>query len=265
MECQQEPSLKAIVNSSGLSTPDGMPLVWLSRLNGFRRASRVYGPDLMLGLCERSQNTGHRHFFTGELPESLSGWPNVFNSAFRVSRLRAFMLRRFRRSVQSRVDQCSIGSTQRSPTSSGWVRVRLNRIIGSANHRPLLEAPVLIAIGAAFDFHAGVLRQAPRWMQRSGLEWLFDWPRSPDGSRTATWSSTRCSSSTRCCRRQDCGGLRAIPLDSLFQLPSERRLTTFRTTRQDHLGLKLLELPASFGRELDFGHLGSFTFVVLDG
>src|SRR5688572_19702057 len=61
MECQQDERLRGIVNHSGLSTPDGMPLVWLSRWDGHQNAGRVYGPDLMLALCERSQVTGHRH------------------------------------------------------------------------------------------------------------------------------------------------------------------------------------------------------------
>src|SRR5262245_54027893 len=68
MECQKDVKLRRVVNHSGLSTPDGMPLVWLSRLHGFRDAARVYGPDLMLALCERSQTTGYRHFFYGGAP-----------------------------------------------------------------------------------------------------------------------------------------------------------------------------------------------------
>src|SRR4029079_14977488 len=59
---------RQIVNASGLSTPDGMPLVWLSLLRQFRDAGRVYGPDLMLALCDRSQTTGSRHFFYGGAP-----------------------------------------------------------------------------------------------------------------------------------------------------------------------------------------------------
>ena len=65
----------AIRNSAGLVTPDGMPLVWLSRLNGWRNTNRVYGPDLMLEVCERSLATGYRHFFYGGqdgVPERLA-------------------------------------------------------------------------------------------------------------------------------------------------------------------------------------------------
>ena len=125
-----------------------------------------------------------------------------------------------------------------------------------ANHRPLLGAPVLIAIGAAFDFHAGVLKQAPPWMQRGGLEWLYRFGQEP--RRLAyrylvlnpLFVVNTILQATRLRRFGD------DTTDSPLQLPSERRLTTFRTTRQDHLGLKLLELPASFGREFELGHLG---------
>ena len=68
MECQNDDNLRRVVNRSGLSTPDGMPLVWLSRLHGFRTAARVYGPDLMLALCDRGQSAGYRHFFYGGAP-----------------------------------------------------------------------------------------------------------------------------------------------------------------------------------------------------
>ena len=65
MECQRDPGLRRILNTSGMTTPDGMPLVWLTRLRGFPHVSRVYGPDLMLALSERSVQRGYRHFFYG--------------------------------------------------------------------------------------------------------------------------------------------------------------------------------------------------------
>src|SRR6266576_6100967 len=65
MESWRDESLRHIHNAAGLVTPDGMPLVWLSRLMGFRQVERVYGPDLMLAVCERSISCGYRHFFYG--------------------------------------------------------------------------------------------------------------------------------------------------------------------------------------------------------
>src|SRR5688500_16544153 len=68
LECQRAARLRRIVNSSALATPDGMPLVWLSALHGHGQVSRVYGPDLLLAVCARAQETGSRHFFYGGGP-----------------------------------------------------------------------------------------------------------------------------------------------------------------------------------------------------
>jgi exopolysaccharide biosynthesis WecB/TagA/CpsF family protein len=68
MECQRDSALREVFNGSGLTTPDGMPLVWWSRLRGFRHVRRVYGPDLMLALCGRSVAAGHRHYLYGGAP-----------------------------------------------------------------------------------------------------------------------------------------------------------------------------------------------------
>src|SRR2546425_5965596 len=68
MECQRDRELRRIHNAAGLVTPDGMPLVWLSRHMGFRYVERVYGPDLLLAVCERSTVWGSCHFFYGGAP-----------------------------------------------------------------------------------------------------------------------------------------------------------------------------------------------------
>lgn len=173
MECQRDPRLRRIVNASGLSTPDGMPLVWLSALSGHKHVSRVYGPDLMLAVCERAQATGRRQFFYG-------GAPGVAD--------------RLVRNLKARYPRLEIAGTHAPPyrlADAEEDREVLDRINAAApdiiwvglgtpkqdywvaRHRALLDAPVLIAVGAAFDFHAGLLPQAPGWMQRIGLEWLF--------------------------------------------------------------------------------------------
>lgn len=173
MECQRDPALRKAVNGAGLRTPDGMPLVWLSRRAGQHHVSRVYGPDLMLELAGRSATTGHRHFFyggspgvAGQLAQNLGerfpglnvagSWtPPILPVGGVESSETISMLN------DSQADIIWVGLG--TPKQDWWV----------ANHRPLLNAPVLIAVGAAFDFHTGRVRQAPRWMQRNGLEWLF--------------------------------------------------------------------------------------------
>jgi N-acetylglucosaminyldiphosphoundecaprenol N-acetyl-beta-D-mannosaminyltransferase len=173
MECQQDERLRQIVNRSGLSTPDGMPLVWLSRWHGHRHARRVYGPDLMLALCERSQTTGHRHYFYGGRPgvaellvtKLRSKFPGLHVAGTHTPPMRA---------AGAIEDASVIATINDASPDVVWVGLGTpKQDFWVGLHRPLLTAPVIIAIGAAFDFHAGLLTQAPAWMQRSGLEWLF--------------------------------------------------------------------------------------------
>ena len=173
MESQRDEDLRRIHNQAGLVTPDGMPLVWLSRLKGFRHVDRVYGPDLMLALCERSVTRGYRHFFYGgakgvpeQLAESLQRrFPGLqvvgtFSPPFRP--LTPEEDREVVRMInEANPDIVWIGLS--TPKQERWM----------ASHVDRLTAPVLIGVGAAFDFHTGRKPQAPRWMQRAGLEWLF--------------------------------------------------------------------------------------------
>ena len=173
MESQDDPSLRDIHNRAGLVTPDGMPLVWVSRLKGYRHVERVYGPDLMLACCAASVSKGYRHFLYGGAP----GVPE-----------------RLAARLQQRFPGLMVAGTWSPPfgkPTSGEERAIIERINATnpdivwvglstpkqerwmATHTGRLCAPVLIGVGAAFDFHAGLKRQAPRWMQRSGLEWLF--------------------------------------------------------------------------------------------
>jgi len=170
MECRRSQPIRHIFNSAGMVTPDGMPVVWVVRWSGHREVHRVYGPDLMLAVLGRQR---HRHFFYGggsgvaqRLAELMKRrFPDldvagVFEPPFapldQLCTPQAAALIN-----QSAADVVWVGMS--SPKQDEWM----------ARMRPLLHAPVLIAVGAAFDFHSGTVRQAPSWMQRSGLEWLF--------------------------------------------------------------------------------------------
>lgn len=173
MESQRDESLRRIHNEAGLVTPDGMPLVWLSRLAGHRHVRRVYGPDLMLECCARSVERGWRHFLYGGgegVPELLAErlvarYPGLqiagaFSPPFRplTDEEDAEIVERIDR---SRADFVWVGLS--TPKQERWMHAHVGQ----------LQAPVLLGVGAAFDFHAGLKRQAPRWMQRAGLEWFF--------------------------------------------------------------------------------------------
>jgi N-acetylglucosaminyldiphosphoundecaprenol N-acetyl-beta-D-mannosaminyltransferase len=173
MESQRDETLREIHNAAGLVTPDGMPLVWLTRLNGWRNTSRVYGPDLMLDLCERSLATGYRHFFYGGnegVPERLAErlqrrFPGLIVAGTYSPPFRQLTPAEdeeiVRRINETKPDIVWVGLS--TPKQEHWMAQHLNRI----------SASVLIGVGAAFDFHAGLKRQAPKWMQHSGLEWSF--------------------------------------------------------------------------------------------
>ena len=173
MESQADPSLRDIHNRAGLVTPDGMPLVWISWLRGHHHVQRVYGPDLMLACCEASIRKGYRHFFYGggpglaerlaeRLGERFDGLQIVgtWSPPFRdlTAAEEAAMIDRI---ASSKPDIVWVGLS--TPKQERWM----------ARYSGRLPAAVLIGVGAAFDMHAGVKKQAPPWMQRSGLEWLF--------------------------------------------------------------------------------------------
>jgi N-acetylglucosaminyldiphosphoundecaprenol N-acetyl-beta-D-mannosaminyltransferase len=150
-----------------------MPLVWLSRWHGAREVSRVYGPDLMLAFCERSVGKGYRHYFYGGaegVPERLADrlcrrFPGLVVAGTYSPPFRALSDAEDAALVErvnaARPDLVWVGLS--TPKQERWM----------AAHRAKLEAPMLIGVGAAFDFHAGLKPQAPRWIQRSGFEWLF--------------------------------------------------------------------------------------------
>ncbi|MBI5769139.1 MAG: WecB/TagA/CpsF family glycosyltransferase [Verrucomicrobia bacterium] len=164
-----DPALQRIFNDAWLTTPDGMPLVWL----GPRGVSRVYGPDLMLAVCDAGRAVGLTHFFLGgahgvadELKQRLSArFPGLavvgtFSPPYRA--LEAGELAALRADLaRLRPDVVWVGLG--TPKQEHFM----------AEQWRSLDAGVLIGVGAAFDFHSGRVRQAPRWVQRSGFEWLF--------------------------------------------------------------------------------------------
>jgi len=173
MECRRDEELKRIVNAAGMTTPDGTPLVWLSRLGGHGFVSRVYGPDLMLAEMAASQRSGHRHFFFGGREGVAQRLADVMGRRFPGVRIVGTLTP----PVGSAADLCNPQTAaiiNQAAPDIVWVGVSSpKQEFWMSCMRTLLDAPALIGVGAAFDFHSGTQAQAPRWMQRSGLEWLF--------------------------------------------------------------------------------------------
>jgi len=173
MESQRDIELCRIHNAAGLVTPDGMPLVWLSRLMGYSNVDRVYGPDLMLALCEHSIKRGYHHFFYGGRPGVAEKLVLRLRSRFPSLQVCGLYAPPFRPLTPAE-DRAVIAQINEAKPDIVWVGIGTpKQQYWMAEHRTRVSAPALIGVGAAFDFHAGLKRQAPRWMQNSGLEWLF--------------------------------------------------------------------------------------------
>lgn len=168
-EAGNDPELRRIFNEAWLTTPDGMPLVWL----GPAGVERVYGPDLMLAVCDAGRAAGLRHFFYGGLPGVAETLAEKLLARFPGLDVGGAATPPFH----------ELNATERATLRDRIAAVRPDVIwvgLGTpkqerfmARHWRELDAGVLIGVGAAFDFHSGRVRQAPRWLQRSGFEWAF--------------------------------------------------------------------------------------------
>jgi N-acetylglucosaminyldiphosphoundecaprenol N-acetyl-beta-D-mannosaminyltransferase len=180
MEAQDDPEFRVILNNAMLTTPDGMPMVWMGKLQGQASIDRVYGPDLMLNLCEHSRSEKFSHFFYGgdagvaedlarQLQQRFPGLmiAGTYSPPFRP--LNTDELAELQHQVEkARPDFFWVGLS--TPKQERFM----------AEHLDLLpQAKIMIGVGAAFDLLTGRVQQAPRWMQRSGLEWLFRFSQEP--------------------------------------------------------------------------------------
>ena len=180
MSAREQPETAAAVRDATLAVPDGQPLVWALKALGHGDATRIYGPDLMAAFCARAAQRGIPvYLYGGRTPEALAmlqarlrerfpGLPiaGSFSPPFRP------LSEREQVELAERIDSSGaavvwVGVGQ--PKQERWMQ----------EMRPRLSAPLLVGVGAAFDFHAGLVSQAPAWMQRAGLEWVYRLSREP--------------------------------------------------------------------------------------
>lgn len=179
MDAVEDPAFWEVLNASDLSTPDGMPLVWIMRSRGFDYADRVYGPDLMLAVFEWSQSKALKHFFYGGEPGVAEALADKMKLRFPDLKIVGTYSPPFRR-LSDEEDERVSQIIRESQADIVWVGISSpKQEFWMAEHKDLLGVPVLVGVGAAFDFLSGHKRQAPRWVQRAGLEWLFRWMQEP--------------------------------------------------------------------------------------
>src|SRR6202158_3099165 len=173
MEAQHDARFKTILNSAGLVVPDGMPLVWIGRRHGFDLRRRVYGPELMATFCEQTTSKGYRHFFYGGAPGVAEDLASRFLSRFPGAVIAGTYSPPFR-PLTLEEDREIILAIEVAHADIVWVGLSTpKQERWMFEHRDRLNVPVLVGVGAAFDFHTGRIAQAPAWMGDHGLEWLF--------------------------------------------------------------------------------------------
>ena len=172
MEAYDDTEFSKVVNDADLVTPDGMPLVWILRWKGIRRQERVCGPELTLRLCEDLARSRVPVGFYGSSPDTLAELVGSLKS--RIPGLEVVYTHSPPyRELSAEEDEHVVQEINRTgarvlfvglgcPKQERWM----------ARHRGHVNA-VMLGVGAAFDFHAGKIQQAPKWMQRAGLEWSF--------------------------------------------------------------------------------------------
>jgi N-acetylglucosaminyldiphosphoundecaprenol N-acetyl-beta-D-mannosaminyltransferase len=173
MESRRDQRLRSIHNEAGMVTPDGMPLVWLLRLLGRGNVDRVYGPDLMRKMTAVSSLRGYRQFYYGGAEGVADKLKQALTAAHPNLEVVGTHCPPFRE-LTPEEDQADIDAINMARPDIIWVGLSTpKQEFWMARHLGRIEAPVMVGVGAAFDFLAGTKRQAPRWMQRNGLEWLF--------------------------------------------------------------------------------------------
>jgi N-acetylglucosaminyldiphosphoundecaprenol N-acetyl-beta-D-mannosaminyltransferase len=174
MACQEDPELHAAVLGSSITVPDGQPLVWAMNALGHELPSRVYGPDLMAHCCERAARTGARMFlYGGRDQDALVALATNLRERYPGLAIVGGYVPPFR-PLTAEEEDAVVDEINRSNADIVWVGIGVpKQEKWMAAMRERLEAPVLVGVGAAFDFHAGLVPQAPRWMQSMGLEWAY--------------------------------------------------------------------------------------------
>lgn len=169
VESQRDRELKRALNASWLTTPDGMPLVWL----GPRNVERVYGPDLMLAVCDEGRAVGLKHYLFGGGDGVALALRDRLCARYPGLAIVGTMTPPFRALDAGELEALRADVTRTRPDVI-WVGLGLPKQEKfMAAHWQELDAGVMIGVGAAFDFHSGRVRQAPKWIRGSGFEWLF--------------------------------------------------------------------------------------------
>ena len=174
LRCHDSAALREVQQAADMTLCDGMPLVFVGRKIARLPMNRCYGPDVMLKTIEAGVRGGLKHFFYGgKDADTVAKLEAALLEKFPEMKIAGHYIPPFRPlAPEEKADV--VERINGSGADIVWVGTGTpKQDFWCAEFRPLLNAPVFVAVGAAFNFHAGTVAQAPRWMMRVGLEWLF--------------------------------------------------------------------------------------------
>jgi N-acetylglucosaminyldiphosphoundecaprenol N-acetyl-beta-D-mannosaminyltransferase len=176
---QKDEFLRLALQGADMVSPDGMPIIWASRLLGKSGMEKCSGPDIMELLLAKGVKRGYRHYFYGSTSDTLERLRRKLESGFPGIQIAGMMSPPFRKLTQEE-DQAIVDELNRLNPDFIWVGLGApKQEIWMNEHRNRLKHGVMLGVGAAFNFLAGNMKRAPRWMQSAGMEWLFRLSKEP--------------------------------------------------------------------------------------
>jgi len=173
MECKRNEKVLTSVNCADLATPDGMAVVWIGKMRGYKNIRRVYGPELMQEICDISVKKGYKHYFYGSSHNTLNKLEEKLSRKYPGLIISGSFSPSFRQLTKDE-DERIVEDINSSNPDVVWVGLGSpKQDLWMYEHRDRINAPVMIGVGAAFDFLAGTKPQAPPWIRDNGFEWLF--------------------------------------------------------------------------------------------
>ncbi len=172
MEAQRNPRFKQVLDKAMLVVPDGMPTVWIGRWEGYNEMGRVFGPELMMEVCQRSVNSGRTHFLYGGKEGVAQELKQNLETLFPGIQVVGTYTPPFR--PLDPAEKSELQSTLDSLTPDiVWIGLSTPKQEQfMSEYIDSLNCKVMIGVGAAFDIHTGRVKDAPRWIKNSGLQWL---------------------------------------------------------------------------------------------
>ena len=172
MEAHADSEIRRVLNRALINVPDGMPMSWVGHLQGFRGMDRVFGPDLMMAICRLSVERGYRNFLYGGKPGVAAHLSEILRRKIPGLQVVGTYTPPFR-SLTSDEEKEVLAQVRESRPHILWVGLstpKQERFM--AQYVDYFQVPLMVGVGAAFDFHTGAIRDCSSWVKSAGLQWL---------------------------------------------------------------------------------------------